>query len=223
MSSPFATYSNATLRFQVASGELVTDPATGNVKPGVAVVEVGAMLQQRRDPNREPRPGVDTSAVWCEGYITSVVGQSSLVLPSVVTIDAVCAATWQGRQGRFYMEFTARNPYIAALGIDLVERIRGYFQLGSFVVGGEPWSPSPVPSPTAQSYEKRFTQADVSIVGLLGVVHLLGSYPSAIAVFDESGFEVQPDGWHNISVNEIAVDLTSFAPIQGVWTISVTS
>lgn len=143
MSSPFATYANATLRFQVASGELVTDPTNGNVKPGVAVVEVAAMLQQKRDPNREARPGVDTSAVWCEGYITSIVGQDSLVLPSVVTVDSVCAAVWQGRQGRFYLEFTARNPYIAALGIDLVERIRGYFQLGSFVVTGEIWTPTP--------------------------------------------------------------------------------
>lgn len=147
MASPFASYANATLNFQVASGTLTPD-SKGNLRPGSAIVEVTALLQQKRDPNEEMMPGVDKTAVWVEGYIVSVANQESLVLPTVVTPDSPCAATWQGRQGRFYMQFQARNPYLAALSIDLVERLKGYFQIGSFVVSGDPWEPTPTPEPT---------------------------------------------------------------------------
>lgn len=133
MSSPFAAFANSTLLFQVASGSLQPD-SKGNLRPGTDVVEVTAMLNQKRDMNRETRPGVDSSAVWCEGYITEVAGQSSLVMPSSVTPDSPCQCTWQGRNGRFYMEFTARSSYLAALNIDLVEKIRGYFVPSSFVI-----------------------------------------------------------------------------------------
>lgn len=137
MTSPFASFQNAVLEFQVATGTLVPD-SKGNLRPGTTTLEVGAMLQQRRDPNREPRPGVDTSSIWVEGYITSIAGQSSLVLPSSITPDSPCAATWEGRQGRFYLEFTARSPYLSALQIDLVEKIRGYFQPSSFTIADSP-------------------------------------------------------------------------------------
>lgn len=149
MASPFASFANAILKFQVASGNLEPD-RNGNLRPGKAVIEVQALLEQKRDPNREPRPGVDESAIWTEGYITQIGGdpEGSLILPSVVTPDSPCQATWQGRTGRFQMEFTARDPYVAAVGIDLVEVIRGYFVPGSFVVSGEPWTPSTPPQPT---------------------------------------------------------------------------
>lgn len=133
MSSPFAAFANSTLLFQVASGSLQPD-SKGNLRPGTDVVEVTAMLNQKRDMNRESRPGVDTSAIWVEGYITSVVGQSSLVMPSSVTPDSPCQCVWQGRNGRFYLEFQARNPYLAALQIDLVEKLKGYFVPSSFTV-----------------------------------------------------------------------------------------
>jgi hypothetical protein len=149
VASPFADYANALLTFQVSSGTLAPD-SKGNMRPGKATIQVTALLQQKRDPNREPRPGVDESSIWVEGYITQVGAdpEGSLVLPSVVTPDSPCAATWQGRAGRFQMEFTARNPYLAALEVDAVEKIRGYFVPGSFVVSGEPWSPTPTPTPT---------------------------------------------------------------------------
>lgn len=161
--SPFTSYKNAVLRFQVASGDLVAD-RNGNLRPGTAVVEVEALLQQKRDPNKEVRPGVDTSAIWVEGYLVKVIGAAEgneLKLPSVVTPDSLCAATWQGRQGQFFMEFTALNPYLSALNIDLVNCIRGYFQFGSFVVSGEPWQPSPSPE-TGSAIQIPFAFGDAS-------------------------------------------------------------
>lgn len=74
------------------------------------------------------------------------------------------------------------------------------------------------------SFERTFTQADLSIAGILPVVHGLNSYPSAVTVFDEWGVALSStDGWANSSVNAIAIDLSSFAPIAGTWRVSITS
>jgi hypothetical protein len=121
--SPFAPYANALLRFQVASGELLTDIKTGNKRPGTAIVEVVALLEQKKAPKNNELPGVDDTAVWVEGFLVT-----PRPLPGEITPESQCFGVWQGRQGRFHLQFTARNPYIAALGIDLVEKIRGYFQ-----------------------------------------------------------------------------------------------
>lgn len=153
--SPFAAFTNALLRFQVASGALETD-ANGNLRPGVAVIEVEAMLKQKNDANfnrglaRETLPGVDSVSIFLQGKITNVVGATAgqeLTLPSVITPDSPCAATWNGINGQFLLEYTAPKPILSALKIDLVNQIRGYFLPGSFVVEGEPWQPSPTPAP----------------------------------------------------------------------------
>lgn len=123
VTSPFAPYANSLLRFQVASGELLTDIKTGNKRPGTAIVDVVALLEQKRSPQNKELPGVDDTAVWVEGFLIT-----PRPLPGAITPESQCFGTWQGREGRFHLEFTARNPYIAALGIDLVEKIRGYFQ-----------------------------------------------------------------------------------------------
>lgn len=133
MSSPFKPYENSTLTFSVASGALETD-ALGNVKPSTATVVVKALLKQARDPNRVPVPGVDPTAVWCEGYITEVNSDpENLTLPSSITTDSSCSILWQGRTGSFKLAFTADSPYLAALNINLVNRIRGYFQPGGYL------------------------------------------------------------------------------------------
>lgn len=127
VASPFEPYENSVLNFQVALGALAPD-SYGNMRPAKSTIVVRALLEQKRDPNDELRPGVDTTAVWVEGYLVE-----PRPLPDGVTPDSVCTGTWQGLAGRFYLEFTARNPYLEALDIDLVERIRGYFQPDSFV------------------------------------------------------------------------------------------
>lgn len=134
--SPFAPFANAVLRFQVASGSLTLD-RNGNPRPGKAIVEVSALLEQKRDPNRKEQPGIDPQSIWIEGYLVS-----PAVMPTIVTPDSPAQAVWQGRSGRFYAEFTARNPYLAALEINLVEKVRGYFLPGSFVVSGDVWTPA---------------------------------------------------------------------------------
>lgn len=73
----------------------------------------------------------------------------------------------------------------------------------------------------AADYERTFTQGDLSISGLLPVVHGLGSSPSAIAIYDPLGEPVEPDYWRVLSATTLEVSLFSFAPILGVWRLSV--
>ena len=142
--SPFAAYANTILRFEVPSGELTTVPGKGNIKPaGTAVVQVTAMLLQARPPSDTPRPGVDSTAVYLEGFAVE-----PMALPSIVTPQSPCAATWNGRRGKFLLELTGRSPfgYETSTG----DEVKGWFQVSSFAVEGDPYvPPSPTPTPTS--------------------------------------------------------------------------
>jgi hypothetical protein len=162
--SPFAAFANATLRFEVASGELTTDSATGNVKPGKAIVEVSAILDQAKVPEATARPGVDSTAVYLEGFVVEVVGaDNALRLPSVVTPDSPCAATWDGKGGRFFLQLKGHSPY----GYEAItgDEIQGYFQVSKFAVEGEAWTPSPEPTPEPQT---DYESAEVDSAVLMG-------------------------------------------------------
>jgi hypothetical protein len=73
----------------------------------------------------------------------------------------------------------------------------------------------------ATGYELTFTQSELSIAGLLPVVHGLASSPSAIAVYDQSGEALEPDGWRVLNGTTIELSLFSFIPISGVWRLSI--
>jgi len=120
--SPFAPYANAQLRFVVSTGALVAG-ALGNVAPSEQQeIEVVALLQQQSNPNRDRSPGVDAQAIWFEGYLVA-----PRPLPSAIAPHQQCIAVIDGQSGRFWLEQTQRNPFVASQGIDLVDKIRGYF------------------------------------------------------------------------------------------------
>lgn len=138
MTSPFAAYQNATLRFQFASGALETDAATGNIRPSMGVITVYALLNQKRPPNQEALPGVDSTAVYLEGYVTEVVNaENPLYLPDVISPKNACQALFAGSNGRFFMQYQARSPY----GVETFtgDRLKGWFQVSDFVVEGDEW------------------------------------------------------------------------------------
>lgn len=136
---PFAPYTNSLLEFQVSSGVLVSD-THGNQRPGLSTIQIEAMLKQNTRPQIERREGVDTSAIYLEGRLTGVVGAASgqeLVMPRSITPDSLCSATWQGLTGRFWLEFTAPNPYLEALQIYLLTEIKGWFVPDSYAQSWE--------------------------------------------------------------------------------------
>ena len=69
--------------------------------------------------------------------------------------------------------------------------------------------------------EFTFTQFSLTIANKLPVVHGFGTYPSALSIVDALGNPIVPADWLNESINSLSVDLTSFVPISGTWTISL--
>lgn len=74
----------------------------------------------------------------------------------------------------------------------------------------------------APAYETTFTQASLSIAGVLAVVHNLDPSPSGVAVWDSLGEVVAPDAIAFVNSAAIAIDLASYQPLQGTWKVSVT-
>ncbi len=75
---------------------------------------------------------------------------------------------------------------------------------------------------TGASYSQTFTQANLSIAGVLVVTHNLNSYPSGIAIYNSSGESIVPDRGEITSLNTCAIYLESFAPLAGTWRICLT-
>jgi hypothetical protein len=72
-------------------------------------------------------------------------------------------------------------------------------------------------------FSRTFTQSDLSVIGLLPIVHGLNSYPSGVAVYDNFGEIVEPDTWRSLSLTATEINLESFLPIEGLWSVSITS
>lgn len=135
--SPFASFANSTLKFQVAGAELVTDPKTGNVRPTTLTVEVAALLDVAKAPRTDELPGSDSTSVYLEGFAVD-----PMILPHYVGYRAIADAVWAGRRGRFVLGLTAPDPYgaSAATGTE----INGYFQSASMAYE-DPTTPTPEP------------------------------------------------------------------------------
>ena len=78
-----------------------------------------------------------------------------------------------------------------------------------------------IPGPPGGSYERTFTQADLSVAGILPIIHNLDSYPSGVLLWNASGEQVWPDRLEILTLNTLSVTLQNFAPIAGTWTISI--
>lgn len=75
----------------------------------------------------------------------------------------------------------------------------------------------------ALEYEILFTDASLSIAGLLPILHGLGSFPSSISVWTGQGVEIKPAGVQYSSTNAIAIDLKPFRPLVGQWRAVITA
>lgn len=88
--------------------------------------------------------------------------------------------------------------------------------------GGDPGGGTdPPPTPTTVSYERTFEQAALSIAGVLIVTHNLNSYPSGLMIWNGAGEQVIPDRVEVASLSTVAIDLGSFAPLSGLWRVSI--
>lgn len=80
---------------------------------------------------------------------------------------------------------------------------------------------NPVTGDAGIAFERAFTNTDLTVAGVLPVVHDLNRYPSGVVVWNPSGETVAPDGVDIVSPNAIAINLESFAPLSGTWRVSL--
>jgi hypothetical protein len=74
---------------------------------------------------------------------------------------------------------------------------------------------------SSSSYEIAFDQATLTIANILIVTHNLGTYPSAVTIYDQVGELIEPDRIEVLSINMLAITLDTFAPIAGTWRVSI--
>lgn len=77
------------------------------------------------------------------------------------------------------------------------------------------------PGTTPPDYERTFTQADLSVAGILPVNHGLGAKPSGLSIYDGTGAQIEPDAVEAPNPNAIALNLHSYTPIAGTWSLSI--
>ncbi|MFN6472606.1 MAG: hypothetical protein RMY36_023435 [Nostoc sp. SerVER01] len=129
--SPFASYANTQLTFQLPGTAQGTDPITGNrmFAAGESLV-VAAMLKAGSSYNKERLPGVDPQAVYLEGRVISVSSggeQIGLLLPNTIQHEARAAATWDDLNGEFVILRRGRSPFKTEQIIG--DRLQGWFEI----------------------------------------------------------------------------------------------
>lgn len=60
------------------------------------------------------------------------------------------------------------------------------------------------------------------VAGVATIVHNLGSRIPLVTVYDNNYQAIVPDGIQSVDVNTLLIDLTSFTPLLGTWSIRVT-
>ena len=120
----FAPLGNAQLAFEVGTGYMTSDPATGNPAEATETVEYLAALTLT-SPNWQAQGGVDATTYSCTGRLLSPV-----VLDPRITNGSQAEAVINGYRGRFELTFDlAMNPSSYR---DLRQSISGTFR----VIGG---------------------------------------------------------------------------------------
>ncbi len=132
--SPFARYANATLKLAIASeGDLAKDPETGNMRPGLEILEFKALLENSHTDDYQTKilPGIDATDTYLEGYLVGQVvsgelqGLDTAFFPEGVKTPIEMEAVVDGKQGKLQILPTVASPY----GVDAKtgQKICAYF------------------------------------------------------------------------------------------------
>lgn len=120
MSSPFASFVNATLVFKVPGTVTVND--IGNPEAEAPILEVKAML---RKSNRQPTvlmtPGANSDMVLLTGRCID-----PIELPVELVAQSVAEAVIDGQEGEFILSANVQSPFVPR-GV-LGQAIEGYFR-----------------------------------------------------------------------------------------------
>lgn len=70
-------------------------------------------------------------------------------------------------------------------------------------------------------YSATFSDASLSVAGILPVTHNLGGHVSSVLIRNASGEVVNPDRIELLSLNDLSVSLEAYRPIGGIWRVEV--
>lgn len=122
--SAYAPWGNAQLAFEVGTGYVTTDIATGNAIQAAEIIEYLAALSLQ-PPNWKPESGIDATTYSCRGRLLS-----PATLDPRITNGAQAEAVINGYRGRFELVFDlAMDAYHRG---DLRQILEGTFR----VIGG---------------------------------------------------------------------------------------
>jgi hypothetical protein len=78
------------------------------------------------------------------------------------------------------------------------------------------FTPASSGSSVSNSFSRTFVDADL-VAGILTINHALGNSLVDVTIRDSAGAKVMQDDDTIIDVNNVAIDLSSFQPLVGVW------
>ena len=118
--SPFLKFGNAIIHIEMATGALVEDPETGNVRPGRVNVSFQALLKSKAikdDIKVVGLPGIDAGSVYVEGFLIGKIVNGivqpieTAVWPMGVKPPLEVRAVIDGREGRLQVLPAVVSPY----------------------------------------------------------------------------------------------------------------
>jgi len=137
--SPFSAFANATIDFEVPTGTQTTD-RYGNPVIESEIVTITALLKpaQGRSFNRSDieylyNGGIERRGVLLEGYLvhpTKYPDNFDSYPVGRITIETIAGKT---ETGLFEVIPTVQNPYVQAVGVDLINRIQGFYRFEKFL------------------------------------------------------------------------------------------
>lgn len=66
-----------------------------------------------------------------------------------------------------------------------------------------------------------FTQNDLTVNNIFVVNHNLNLVPGNVTVYDDSNEQIYPNKILSQGLNFVSIDLTSFAPLQGIYKVII--
>lgn len=128
MSSPFKSFENAVLIFQVPTGNVTTN-SVGNRVVETGPVELKAMLKPVKDAAEvQFYVGDDETSELMSGYLTEPTVLPASVHPPIEGTCEVKTAIGVTRTGHFKLLPHTNNPYLVSLNIAFLSKIIGIFR-----------------------------------------------------------------------------------------------
>ncbi|XHX80951.1 MAG: hypothetical protein RBJ76_13765 [Stenomitos frigidus ULC029] len=136
MASPFADAANAVLTFQVGTGQFTTQPGSYNPVEVMETVRCVVLLKpvaNKASLELEFYEGADETWQILEGFWVDPLPPPNIPVGAVGEL-AITTGIGITKTGSFRLAPTIQNPYVTALGIDFIGKLRGLFRETEFVL-----------------------------------------------------------------------------------------